>query len=75
MRYLAKVASGLTLISAVWLWTLNLPETGTGAGSNAAVPVDLSVSTERQAGALISTNLPDLQTGVTNGDLGLGGGL
>ncbi|HEX5222022.1 MAG TPA: hypothetical protein VFZ59_20835 [Verrucomicrobiae bacterium] len=75
MRYLAKVASGLTLITAVWLWTLNLPENGTGAGSNAALPVDLSVSTEHQAGALLSTNLPDLHTGVTNGNLGLGGGL
>src|SRR5262245_40717775 len=74
IRYLTTVASGLALATAVWLWALNLPESGVGLGSSAALPVDPASSAGRQAGALVSTNMPDLQTAVTNENLGLGGG-
>ena len=69
------MASGVAVVTAVWLWALNLPESGAGAGSNAALPVDPTSSNERQAGELVSINRPDLETVVTNGNLGLDGGL
>ena len=72
MRYLSTIASGLALVIAVWLWARNVTESGAGGGSNANAATS---SAERQAGGFISTNLPDLQTTVTNGNLGLGGGL
>jgi hypothetical protein len=75
MRYLTTLSSGLVVVAAVWLWSLNLPGSKAGANSDGALPVDPSSSMQRQAGALVSTNLPDLQTTVTNGSLGLGGGL
>ena len=76
LRYLPTVASVLAVVTTVWLWALNLPESGVGAaGSSVAGSVNATPTSERQAGAVLSTNMPDLQTVVTNGNLGLGGGL
>ena len=76
IRYLPMLASGLIAVMVVWLWSANLPDsTGMGAGSRTSGPVDPVSNTERQAVVLVSTNVPDLQTSLTNGQIGLGGGL
>lgn len=76
MRYLPMVASGLAVITTVWLWAVNLPEpTRAGQGLSVSGPVPAVSNAAFQAGALLSTNTPDLQTTATNGNLGLGGGL
>jgi hypothetical protein len=75
LRYLPAVTSGLAVITAVWLWAANLPEsTDLGAGSSASMPVGLISHAERQAGALSSTNVPDVEATPANGRLS-GGGL
>ena len=76
IRYLPLVASGLMVVMVVWLWSANLPDsTEIGVGSHISGSGNSISNAEGQALVLVSTNVPDLQTSVTNGHLGLGGGL
>ena len=75
MRYLPAVASGAAVVTAVWLWAINLPESTGGARTSNLQQADVVSKPELQAGTLLITNVVDLQVTPTNGSLSLGGGL
>ena len=76
LRYLPTAASGVAVVTAVWLWAVNLPEaTGGRVDSNGSQQVNGSAkNVERQAGYLSNTNSSALQV-LTNGNPSIRGGL
>ena len=72
VRYLPTVASGLTVMAAVWLWAMNLPESSSTERSvGAARKIDAGANVKHESVELVHTNLTDVRSTLTNDHAGI----